>query len=289
MAKSAATPTVLLAYIPVLHQGYWRFIEQNTPPAREIYVLCHDFTQQYRPLVKDIRALEPKLIAQALQQWYPKLPVHVLEKSNLEHLAEIIIIAPDEDITRHVLQEYLPEATIRYDTIFLRWDHQKSLAPDRLDNIATVSASQIEQTLFAKAQIEAEKSSDWWRQVGAVLVTKDGQTVLSDHNHHLPSAHSPYVAGDPRANFHKGEHIELTTAIHAEAAVIAAAAKQGVATQGASLYVTTFPCPTCAKLIAQAGVKKVYFSEGYAVLDGLDVLQEAEVAIAKLTPSTFQP
>ena len=45
------------------------------------------------------------------------------------------------------------------------------------------------------------------------------------------------------------------------------------------IYVTDFPCPPCAKLIAGAGIERVYYRQGYAVLDGADVLQAAGVEI----------
>lgn len=270
---------VIMAYVPVLHEGYRRFIENHSPPARKLYLLGPEFTHQYRPLVKDIRALEPTLIAETLRSWYPGLEVAVLDEQTLSELESATVIAPDEDISRQVLATHLPKTAVEFDSIFLRWDHQKSLAAEPLEQIPTIKADKFQAQYLQQAQDEALKSSDWWRHVGAVLVPADGKTVLSDHNHHLPSAHAPYVAGDPRANFHKGEHIELTTAIHAEAAVIGSAARQGVATAGATLYVTTFPCPVCAKLIAQAGIKKLYFSEGYAMLDGWEVVKDNNCAV----------
>jgi dCMP deaminase len=73
----------------------------------------------------------------------------------------------------------------------------------------------------------------------------------------------------------------LSTAEHAEARLIAAAAREGVATDGAVMYVTDFPCPPCAKLIAGAGIRRLYFRSGYAVLDGEDVLREASVEVVQ--------
>ena len=101
--------------------------------------------------------------------------------------------------------------------------------------------------------------------------------MRSAANEHHPHRLSAYVAGDPRSNFTKGVGYELSTATHAEARLIAEAAREGRATAGAEMYVTDFPCPPCAKLIANAGVAKLYFREGYAVLDGQDVLEAAGV------------
>ena len=77
-------------------------------------------------------------------------------------------------------------------------------------------------------------------------------------------------------------HLELSTAMHAEARLIAAAARSGRSTQVAELYVTDFPCPPCAKLIAAGGITRVYYRTGYAVLDGEDVLGAAGVEIVKI-------
>src|SRR6185369_15532026 len=112
---------------------------------------------------------------------------------------------------------------------------------------------------------EAQKSSDMWRQVGAAIV-KGKKIVLTAYNKHLPSDHTPYTNGDPRNNFHKGDHIEISSAIHAEAGLIAEAAKRGLKLKGLDMYATTFPCPPCAKLIAGSGIKTLYFAEGYAML-----------------------
>ena len=131
------------------------------------------------------------------------------------------------------------------------------------------------------AELEANRSIDWWRQVGAAIRFADG-TVASACNEHLPHELSPYAAGDPRSNFFKGVHLELSTAVHAEARLIADAARHGTPTEGATLYVTDFPCPPCAKLIAGAGIAKLFYRTGYAVLDGNDVLADAAVEIAHI-------
>lgn len=76
--------------------------------------------------------------------------------------------------------------------------------------------------------------------------------------------------------------MEYSTAIHAETAVIAQAAAQGVSTQGASLYVTTFPCPYCARLIAHSRIKRLFVSDSYATLGGQKLLEDAGIAIIKV-------
>ena len=132
------------------------------------------------------------------------------------------------------------------------------------------------------AQSSAQKSSDFWRQVGAVLVGQDGEVISAGSNRHMPDDQTPYIMGDTRGLFHKGQHMELSTAAHAESSLIAKAAKQGISLEGASLYVTDFPCPYCARMIAMSGIKKLYFSKGYAVMDGQEVLKQANIKISKV-------
>jgi dCMP deaminase len=135
--------------------------------------------------------------------------------------------------------------------------------------------------MIALADEEAEKSSDWWRRVGSVII-KNEKIIIAAHNEHLPSQHSPYVNGDPRNNFHKGVHLELGTSIHSEAGAISQAAKDGLSLDGAEIYVSTFPCPPCAKLIACSGIRKVYYRVGYGVLDGESILKQYGVEIIKV-------
>ncbi len=65
--------------------------------------------------------------------------------------------------------------------------------------------------------------------------------------------------------------------LHAEANAITKVARSNNSSDGATLYVTAAPCIECAKLIIQAGIKRVVFSELYRLSDGLDLLKEAGV------------
>ncbi|MPN00818.1 hypothetical protein SDC9_148016 [bioreactor metagenome] len=117
--------------------------------------------------------------------------------------------------------------------------------------------------------------------MGAILL-RDDQVLLYAYNRHLPSRDQQNELGDPRCFFQSGEGIEFSSSIHAEAELIASAAKMGIPLEGAEMYCTTFPCPVCAKQIAAAGVKRLYFATGYAVLDGLEVLQASGVEVTQV-------
>jgi dCMP deaminase len=130
-------------------------------------------------------------------------------------------------------------------------------------------------------ELEKRNSSDFWRQVaGAVVANK--QLICYAYNTHRPDQENPYYYGDPRFNFSRGVEIDLSTAEHAERKLISICAREGWAVKGASLYVTTFPCPGCAKAIASAGFAECFFRDGYSILDAEIVLKEANVKLIQV-------
>ncbi|HEX4435828.1 MAG TPA: deaminase [Solirubrobacteraceae bacterium] len=273
----------LLAYVPVLHEGYRRFLSAHGE-GLPLYLISPELHAEYRPLAKDIRALDPSLVARAIDAWEICSAVSVLDEQSAMALAaaQPSLVAPAEDVSYQVIERWFPRCEVRYDTTFLRWDKTRTAALHEPDAAVASEEDPALAELIGAAQREAEGGADWWRRVGAAIRFADG-TVAATRNEHLPHPLSPYAVGDPRANFHKGVALELSTATHAEARLIAAAARDGRATEGAVMYVTDFPCPPCAKLIAGAGVACVYYRGGYAVLDGEDVLREAGVEIRLLS------
>jgi dCMP deaminase len=275
--------TVVVAYVPVVHEGYRRFLERHAA-GRNMYVMGRELHSDLRPLAKDVRALEPQDAARALHALGIAESVEVLDAAGAEALvaAGEDLILPAEDVSYAVVERCFPRAAVRYDPAFLRWDKTKTvqLLDPRPERIAY--EDEALQQLADAAEDEAARSLDWWRRVGAALRFADG-TVAAAHNEHHPHPHAPYAAGDPRANFSRGVELELSTATHAEAALIAQAARDGRATLGGEIYVTDFPCPPCAKLIAGAGIRRLFYRRGYAVLDGQDVLDAAGVEVIALT------
>ena len=67
--------------------------------------------------------------------------------------------------------------------------------------------------------------------------------------------------------------------MHAEANAITKVAKSNNSSQDSTLYVTASPCIECAKLIIQAGIKRVVYSEIYRCTDGLDLLRQAGIDV----------
>jgi dCMP deaminase len=306
-----------VAYVPVLHDGYRRFVERHAA-GRALYLIGPELYSDYRPLAKDIRALPAELAARSIAAWGVCSQVSVLDEAGARTLSERLrggaaparpeaggrssdeqssgerslfgspgaIVMPDEDVSHRVADRFFERCMVLYDTVFLRWDRTRTtqlLQPRARSwtDAERAGGDPLLAELSAGAAAAAGRSVDWWRQVGAALRLPSGET-LSAANEHLPHRLSPYAAGDPRANFYKGVALELSTATHAEAALIARVAREGKATAGASMFVSDFPCPPCAKLIAGAGVAKLYFVDGYAVLDGEDVLAAAGVEIVQI-------
>jgi len=270
----------VVAYVPVLHEGYRRFLAAHGQ-GRRLFVIGPRLFDDPRPLAKDIRRLDPELVAASIAAWGICSEVSVLDVAAATRLAAegAVLTLPDEDVSYQVVERFFPRCPVRYDPIFLRWDKTRSVRLLEPRRVREVDEDDAIVDLLTAAEWQANLSIDWWRQVGAAIRFADG-TVAAATNEHLPHRLSAYAAGDPRANFFKGVHLELSTAVHAEAQLIADAARRGVATEGAILYVTDFPCPPCAKLIAGAGVARLYYRTGYAVLDGNDVLENAAVEVA---------
>jgi len=271
--------TIIVAYVPVLHEGYKKLFE-TYPEVKKLYILGNDIISDFPRLTKSIRALDPEYIRKSIKSWDFFDDVEIVDKTTLESFAErkVKIIMPNEDVVKLVAEQYMPKMEITYSPIFLRWDKHNASLGQILPIDQKISLEEFDRNIIKDLDIEAEKSSDWWRRMGAVIV-KDGKVIITAHNAHVPSAHTPYENGDPRDNFHKGVHVELGTSIHAEASAIAQAAKKGAGLEGLSMYVTTFPCPPCAKLIAYSGIKKLYYGGGYGMLDGETVLKSQGVEI----------
>ena len=67
--------------------------------------------------------------------------------------------------------------------------------------------------------------------------------------------------------------------LHAEANAISKVARSNNSSDGATLYVTASPCIECAKLIIQAGIKRVVFTEKYHTEDGVLLLDRANIEV----------
>lgn len=273
----------VLLFLPVLHRGYEDFLKAaRRAGARRILILGRSITDTYPELRKEIRALPPGR-AMAYLNGVGDLPrAQVVEIEDLHSTLRLEdeCWIPDEEACRRIVKDHglRRHTKIHFHNTFLRWDRRSSQrgTPPNFDG--RVTRQEFHQALGAVARSEGSRSSDWWRQVGAVAV-RDGSVIEVAHNRHLPTEYSPYINSDPRGAYRRGVHIELSTALHAEASLIAKCAHDGISLLGADLFVSTFPCPGCARLIAESGVRRCFFGEGYSVLEGEQVLRAAGVEL----------
>jgi len=268
----------IVAYVPALHAGYLSFFRKHADAG--ILVLGKSFIDAYPRLNRDLRALDPQEAVSAIAALgIVAGAVRVIEIPDIAALEAFeTIILPDEDVSRDFAEKYLARKKHAFESIFLRWDKQimdfeKEPPPDRV-----VSTQELDKELMHRAFEEGNKSADWWRQVGSILV-RDGKILLSSHIRYFPSDLALDVFGTPRSNVDAGERPDVYISMHSEADIVAQAAKAGISLSGASLYVSTFPCINCAFLIARSGIAKIYYSKGYSRLDAEVVLKNAGVEV----------
>lgn len=131
-------------------------------------------------------------------------------------------------------------------------------------------------TRYARmARIWAENSYCERRKVGA-LVVKD-QMIISDGYNGTPTGFENICEDE--------NNTSKPYVLHAEANAITKLARSNNSSEGATMYVTASPCIECAKLIIQAGIKRVIYSEKYRLTDGLDLLERAGIEVIFLDPS----
>lgn len=117
------------------------------------------------------------------------------------------------------------------------------------------------------ARIWAENSYCTRRKVGALLV--NNKMIISDGYNGTPSGFENVCEDE--------NNVSKPYVLHAEANAISKVARSNNSSDGATLYVTASPCIECAKLIIQAGIKRVAYGENYRIMDGLELLKRAGI------------
>ncbi len=131
---------------------------------------------------------------------------------------------------------------------------------------------QFDRSYLEMARVWAKNSYCTRRKVGALLV-KD-RMIISDGFNGTPSGFEN-ICEDPATGRTK------PYVLHAEANAISKVAKSGNNSEGATLYVTDAPCLECAKLIIQAGIRRVVYVIEYSVRDGIELLRRAGIEVCK--------
>lgn len=126
----------------------------------------------------------------------------------------------------------------------------------------------LDQRYLAMARIWSFNSYCERRQVGALMV-KD-QMIISDGYNGTPSGFE---------NVCEEDGVTKPYVLHAEANAITKVAKSNNNSLGATMYITASPCIECAKLIIQAGITRVVYSDEYRKTDGIDLLKRAGIEV----------
>lgn len=122
------------------------------------------------------------------------------------------------------------------------------------------------------AHVWAKNSYCKRRQVGALIVKN--RMIISDGYNGTPSGFENICEDETG--------ITKPYVLHAEANAITKVAKSNNSSEGATLYITDSPCMECAKLIIQAGISRVVYSNRYRITEGLDLLERAGVLVEQL-------
>ncbi|MBQ0087432.1 MAG: dCMP deaminase family protein [Bacteroidales bacterium] len=131
--------------------------------------------------------------------------------------------------------------------------------------------TKFDKSYLEMARVWARNSYCTRRQVGALIV-KD-RMIISDGYNGTPAGFEN-VCEDENG-------VTKPYVLHAEANAITKVAKSSNSSLGATMYVTASPCIECAKLIIQAGIRRVVYSEDYRSSEGLDLLRRAGIEVEK--------
>jgi len=122
------------------------------------------------------------------------------------------------------------------------------------------------------------------RKIGAIIV-KNKRILTTGYNGAPAGVTSCVERGEclrRKLNIPSGTRHELCYAVHAEQNAIIQAAKLGVSIDGATLYCTHQPCVLCAKMIVNAGIVRVVYSDGYPDEFSMEIFKESSVSVEKL-------
>lgn len=288
MLSDNASRTAVVAYVASPHAGYLKLFRKYAGAA--LFILGEDFIAENVELTRHLPGNSPQDAQVMIRALGVFSDVRILEKNTLGEVRSYgRIIMPDEVISHHIATDYFGDTGVQFDGAWrLRWDWRSSRKEQSIEGAVVVSVADADRALMARAYIVAERSPDWWRQVGALLA-QQGCPKLVAFNRHTPTEQAAYLECDPRSSFAPGECIEISLAVHAELGLIAEAARLGLSLNGCDLYVTTFPCPVCAGVLARTGIKKIYYAEGYSLIKGADALRAGGVQLIRVAMTNPSP
>lgn len=121
------------------------------------------------------------------------------------------------------------------------------------------------------------------KQVGAILV-KDYRIIAIGYNG-VPSGEKHCNDIFNKKNFDRQKHHEWSklNEYHAEQNVLLFCLRNGINISGSIMIASLSPCINCAKLIANSGIKEVYFLETYDLdSSGIDFLKKSKIKLQRI-------
>lgn len=137
--------------------------------------------------------------------------------------------------------------------------------------VAQSKQDKIDKLYLRMAYVWAENSHCNRSKVGCLIV-KDRQIISDGYN------------GTPSGFPNKCEDCDnktLPSVLHAEANAITKLAKSSNSSEGATLYVTLSPCYDCAKLIIQAGINRIVYSDEYRNTESFKLFEDAGIELIR--------
>jgi len=144
-----------------------------------------------------------------------------------------------------------------------------------------------EEYFLEMARVVAHRSTCLRRRVGALLV-RDKRILATGYNGApagLPHCEDVGCLREQK-RIPPGERQELCRGLHAEQNAVIQGALHGVSLKGSVLYATTQPCVTCAKMLINAGVRRVVYEGEYPDQLALEMLQQAGVELVRVPLSS---
>jgi dCMP deaminase len=131
-------------------------------------------------------------------------------------------------------------------------------------------------TYFMKIAVQVATRATCDRKHVGALIVKD--------KHILATGYNGSISGMPHCDEvgHMMENEHCVATIHAEANAILQAARHGTAIDGSDIYITASPCWNCFKLIANAGIKRIFYGEFYRDHRIHDVAEQVGIELVSL-------
>jgi len=147
----------------------------------------------------------------------------------------------------------------------------------------------VDSYFLKMAGLVSERSTCLRRKVGAVIV-KDKHVLATGYNGAPKGLPHCLVEGCLREKLkiESGMRHELCRGVHAEQNAIIQCAYHGVSTKDSTMYINASPCKICAKIIINAGIKRIVYNGDYPDLDAIKILKEAKIKIEKYRKIDFK-